>query len=254
MKISVITAVFNNKQFIEDAIRSVLSQTGVVVEYIVIDGGSTDGTLDVIDKYRDKIDIFHTGKDGGIYEALNRGLSVATGDFIGYLHSDDMFSSDVALSTLFQDVDSHVDLVYGDLDFVSRENVMCTVRRWKSSVFMPKGLRRGWMPPHPSFYARRDLMLSVGGFDTQFRISSDYDLIIKLFLIKHIRALYVPAVIVKMRVGGASHNSLQNTWRKFLENKRILDLHGFSGVTVAAIKIIRKLHQFFPIFISREKS
>lgn len=246
MKISLVTAVYNNEAHIADAIRSACTQTGIQLEYIVVDGGSTDRTIEIIRQHEEKIDIFTTGRDGGIYQALNKGLSLATGDFVGYLHSDDFFSSPQAIQALFQHAPTDVDAVYGDLDFVDRNNPERTVRRWRSCPFTLDLLKRGWMPPHPTLYVRRELMNKIGGFDSHYRICADYDFIIKLFATPGIRTHYAPEIIVKMRTGGASNNTVANAWRKFRENQLILENHGFHGRRVAAMKIMSKLHQFFP--------
>lgn len=246
MKTSVITAVYNNRAYIGDAIRSVLSQDFPNIEYIVVDGGSTDGTLEVIDQYRSRIDKFTSGRDGGIYQALNKGIAMASGDYIGFLHSDDLFSSKSALSSLFSKATPQVDALYGDLDFIDRLAQEKVVRRWKSSAFQHALLDKGWMPPHPTLYVRRELMQQLGGFNPQYRICADYDFILRLFSIPVISAHYEPSVIVNMRTGGTSNNSLRNAWRKYQENARILESNGFNGKRVAAMKMLGKLHQFVP--------
>lgn len=246
MKISLITAVYNNKTHIAHALASASSQTGVELEYIVVDGASTDGTLDIIRQHEDKIDTFTSGRDGGIYQALNKGFALATGNYVGYLHSDDFFSSSQAIQTLFQHAPHDVDAIYGDLDFVDRDDIEKTVRRWRSSPFTPSLLKRGWMPPHPTLYVRRELMTRLGGFDCRYPICADYDFIIKLFSLPDLRTHYVPEVIVKMRTGGASQNTLFNAWRKFKENQLILENNGFHGRRIAAMKIMSKVHQFLP--------
>ncbi len=246
IKISVITAVYNNRMHIADAIQSVLSQDFPNIEYIVVDGGSTDGTLEVIDQYRSRIDKFTSGRDGGIYQALNKGIDMASGDYIGFLHSDDLFASPNALSTLFAKTAPKTDALYGNLDFIDRLAQEKVVRRWKSSSFQHALLDKGWMPPHPTLYVRRELMLSLGGFNPQYRICADYDFILRLFSRPDIHTHYEPLVIVNMRTGGASNNSLRNAWRKYQENARILESNGFNGKRVAAMKILGKVHQFVP--------
>ncbi|MDN0084255.1 glycosyltransferase family 2 protein [Crenobacter sp. SG2305] len=245
IKISLITVVYNNKRHIADAIISATSQIDVNLEYIVVDGASTDGTIEIIKQYQDKIDVFQSSRDGGIYEALNAGLSLATGDFVGYLHSDDILASTESIKRLFQNSPEDADAVYGDLDFVDRDNINKTVRKWRSCNFMPRLLKWGWMPPHPTLYVRRELMNEIGGFDPRYRICADYDFIIKLFSRPGIKTHYTPEVIVKMRTGGASNNSVSNVLRKFRENQLILKNNGFHGRRVAAMKILSKIPQFF---------
>lgn len=245
MKISLITAVYNNKCHILDAINSASSQIGIDLEYIVIDGGSTDGTKEIIQANRDKIDKYISGPDGGIYEALNKGLSLATGEFIGYLHSDDFFAETDTLFKLFSSAPNDVDLIYGDLDFVDRNNHKRVVRKWQSSNFHSNLLKKGWMPPHPTLYVRRTLMNKIGGFNTRYRICADYDCILKLFSTRGVKTHYSGKVIVKMRTGGTSNNSVRNAWRKYLENRNILNENGYHGSMIALLKIISKIHQFF---------
>ena len=245
MKVSVITAVYNNATHVEDAILSVLSQKNIDIEYIIVDGASTDGTIQIINKYQSKIDKFVSGRDGGIYEALNKGLSLATGDYVGYLHSDDLLSHDSILHDLFRAAPKNTDILYGDIEFVSRDNIHKIVRHWRSSSFSPSLIQKGWMPPHPSLYVKRDLLNSISGFDTKFRISADYDLIIKLFSLPMVTHYYHPETIVKMRTGGASNNSFKNLIKKFNENVEILNNHGLSAQWVAARKILSKIHQYF---------
>lgn len=244
MKVSLITAVYNNKDHILDAINSVASQTGIDLEYIVIDGGSTDGTQEIIAANMHKIDKYVSGRDGGIYEALNKGLSIATGDYVGYLHSDDFFNSTTTLFKLISSAPKDADLIYGDLDFVDRDDKSRVVRKWRSCTFHPKLLNKGWMPPHPTLYVRRSVLNQIGGFDTQYRICADYDCILKLFSIPGVITHYSNEVIVMMRTGGASNNSIRNAWRKYQENRTILNRNGFNGSIVAFLKIVGKVHQF----------
>lgn len=244
MKISLITAVYNNKDYILDAINSAAAQTGIQLEYIVVDGDSSDGTKEIIHANSKKIDKFISGQDGGIYEALNKGLSLATGDFIGYLHSDDYFPSSDTLFNLFSSAPGDADIIYGDLHFVDRNNHERIVRKWKSRNYRPELLKYGWMPPHPTLYVRRSLLNEVGGFNTNYRICADYDCVLKLFSKTGIKTYYHNDVVVKMRTGGASNNTIKNVWRKYLENKSILNENGFNGNVVALLKIISKIHQY----------
>jgi glycosyltransferase len=244
MKVSIITAVYNNHSMVAKAVESVLAQKNIEIEYIVIDGQSTDGTLEIIESYRDKIDILVSGRDGGIYQALNKGLSLATGDYVGFLHSDDFFANDHVLEKLFKNITGEEAAVYGDLDYVLKNNVHKVVRHWKSMRFTPKLLKMGWMPPHPALYVRRDIFNSLAGFDPQYKIAADYHFILRLFREqKHVFS-YVPGVVVKMRTGGASNNSIGNIFKKFNEQRRILNSLGMGGGGVVLRKMLNKLHQF----------
>lgn len=245
MKISVITAVYNNVVEIEAALQSVLSQRGVVIEPIVVDGGSTDGTQEVLEAYRHRLGAYVSARDGGIYPALNRGLSLATGDYVGFLHSDDLFASQDALARLFGDLgDARPDAIWGDLNYVRKTDPDVIVRRWVSTSFTTKLLRRGWMPPHPALYVRRDRFLEVGGFDETMRIAADYDFILRLFAgSSDLR--YVPGTVVKMRTGGASNRSVGAILRKSREDVRALRRSGLPIVPALLGKNLSKIPQFF---------
>jgi glycosyltransferase len=245
MKVSIITAVYNNHGMIAKAIESVLSQQNIEIEYIVVDGKSTDGSLEVIERYRDKINVLVSGRDGGIYQALNRGLSLASGDYVGFLHSDDFYANEHVLGRLFKNINGDEAAVYGDLDYVLKHNIKKTIRHWKSSSFSPKLLKMGWMPPHPALYVRRDIFNQLNGFDVQYRIAADYHFILRLFSLSGHTFSYVPGVVVKMRTGGASNNSIKNIYYKFLEQRRILNSLGMGGGGVVIRKMLNKVHQFF---------
>lgn len=245
MKISVITAVYNNVTEIEAALQSVLLQRGIAVEPIVIDGDSTDGTREVLENYRHRLGSYVSARDGGIYPALNRGLSLATGDYVGFLHSDDLFASCDALTTLLGGLgDARPDAVWGDLNYVRKTDPSVIVRRWSSTPFEPKLLRRGWMPPHPALYVRRDRFLEMGGFDETMRIAADYDFILRLFAgSSDLR--YVPGTVVNMRTGGASNRSLRAIVRKSREDVRALRRSGLPIIPALLGKNLLKVQQFF---------
>lgn len=246
MKISVVTAVYNNVLEIEAAITSVLSQRGVTVEPVVIDGGSTDGTRELLDRYRDRFGAYVSARDGGIYPALNRGLSLATGDYVGFLHSDDLFASPDALATLFAGAgEDRPDALWGDLNYVRKADPGMIVRRWTSTPFTPGRLRRGWMPPHPALYVRRDRFLALGGFDEGMRIAADYDFILRLFAGGG-DFRYVPGTVVSMRTGGASNHSVGAVMRKSREDMTALRRAGIPAITALAAKNLSKLPQLLP--------
>ena len=246
MKVSVVTAVYNNVAEIETAITSVLSQRGVTVELVVVDGGSTDGTCDVLDRYRNHFGAYVSARDGGIYPALNRGLSLATGDYVGFLHSDDLFASVDALATLFGELGSaRPDAVWGDLDYVRKKDPTAIVRHWESTPFTSRRLRFGWMPPHPSLYVRRDRFLELGGFDQTMRIAADYDFILRLFGGGG-DFRYFPGTIVKMRMGGASNRSVSAVIRKSREDALALRRAGIPVIPAILAKNFSKIPQLLP--------
>jgi glycosyltransferase involved in cell wall biosynthesis len=247
MKISVITAVYNNVTTIAAALESTLSQHHSNVELIVIDGGSTDGTLDVIARFRDRISVFVSEPDRGIYDALNKGLRLATGDVLGFLHSDDLFADAECLSRVAAAMnDPSVDACYADLNYVRKDEPDKIVRAWKSGEFTPNKVRRGWMPPHPTLYVRCPVYENFGLFDTTYRIAADYDWMLR-FMRGSVNVLYIPHVQVLMRVGGASNRSLKNIIRKSREDFRALRRNGFvffAACVALTWKNLGKLPQF----------
>jgi glycosyltransferase involved in cell wall biosynthesis len=244
--VSIITVVYNNARFIKNSIQSVLSQNYARLEYVVIDGGSTDGTLDVIEKYREKISVFTSEADGGIYDALNKGVSLATGNIIGFLHSDDIFADKSVVSKIANHFEkTNADIIYGDLDYVRKDDLNFVVRHWRSGKYISSALGNGWIPPHPTFYARRDLYKKYGGFDISYKISADYDCMIRFLKEKDVRVSYIPEVLVKMRTGGMSNNRPINTIKKLYEDYLILNKNQVGGVKSLILKKIRKISQYF---------
>ncbi len=245
MKISVITAVYNNRDTVAQALDSALAQTHPDVELIVIDGGSTDGTLQVLQDYADRLAVLVSEPDRGIYDALNKGIARASGDVVGFLHSDDLFADASVLSRIAAAfADPSVDSVYGDLLYVSKDDPSRVVRTWRAGVFTPGKLAHGWMPPHPTFYVRRAVYEKLGGYDTSYRIAADYDCVLRLLGKGGVRAAYIPEVLVKMRVGGASNRSLSNILKKSREDYRALRVNGVGGLAALAWKNLSKLPQF----------
>lgn len=245
MKISVITACFNSENTIRDAIESVLSQDYEEVEYIVVDGASTDGTLKIINDYSERISRIISEPDKGIYDALNKGIEVATGDLVGFLHSDDLFADDTVLRLVAESAEGE-DAVYGDLNYVSARDTAHIVRRWKSKNFTPELLEQGWMPPHPSLYLRRNIYRDLGGFDLSFQIASDYESILRYFSQPGFKARYIPQVLVAMRLGGVSNGTLHGILRKMREDYAALRKNNISSPFGALVwKNFSKIPQFF---------
>lgn len=246
MKISVITAVFNRVGTIGESLRSSCEQCHPAVERVVIDGGSTDGTLDVVRSFRNNVVTVVSERDTGIYDALNKGVNAITGDVVGFLHADDLFNDKEVLSRVAVAMtDLSVAAVYGDLIYVSKDQPDHVVRDWQAGEYSAAKLRRGWMPPHPTLYARRSVFESVGLFDTSLRIAADYDWMLRLLLAGH-RVAYIPHVQVRMRTGGASNRNLDNILRKSAEDFTVLRRNGFSHAAAAMTllsKNLRKLPQ-----------
>lgn len=245
MKISVITAVYNNESTIEDAIQSVLSQTHDDIEYILIDGESTDSTYRIIDKYKDKIDTIVSEPDGGIYDALNKGIDKATGEVVCFLHSDDIYEDENVIKKVNELFETNpVDSVYGDLVYVKKTDVNTVVRYWKSGKFSYKKLKKGWMPPHPTFFVKKEVYKQYGNFDTSFRIAADYDIVLRFLGVHKISTVYIPEVLIKMRVGGESNKSLANLKKKTSEDIKALRKNNIGGYITILRKNLSKISQF----------
>ena len=246
LTVSVITAVYNSASTVADALASVRGQSWGAVEHIVIDGASTDGSLPILQAHAAQLAVLVSEPDKGIYDALNKGIARATGDVVGFLHADDVFAGpDVLAHVAAAFADPAVDAVYGDLDYVRQSDVTRRVRRWRSGPFRPGSLAWGWMPPHPALYVRRGWYERIGGFDTRYRISADYDSILRLFSRPDFNAVYLPEVLVKMRLGGASNGSVKAVLRKSREDYDALRRNQMGGLGALACKNISKLGQFF---------
>ena len=245
MKISVITAVYNRRDTLQDALDSIASQSHGALEHVVVDGASTDGTNDILQRNRERIAVLVSEPDKGIYDALNKGIQLSSGDVIGFLHADDVFADENAVSriaSVFEDPD--VEAVYGDLQYVSNKDISRTIRYWHAGVFTAGRLAWGWMPPHPTLYVRRRVYDRLGAFDTRYRIAADYDCILRFLGRGGIVPTYIPEVLVKMRVGGASNRSISNIFQKSREDYQALRGNGVGGLGALAWKNMSKLHQF----------
>ena len=243
--ISVITAVYNRADTIQGALDSLAGQTWPAVEHIVVDGGSTDGTLAVLEANRERIATLVSEPDDGIYDALNKGLALARGEVVGLLHSDDCFAHERVLERVAKAfADPDVEGVYGDLDYVSKAEPGRIIRRWRSGEYRRSQLAWGWMPPHPTLFLRRSVIERWGGYDTRYRIAGDYDAMLRYLARGGVRLAYLPEVLVKMRVGGESNRSLSRILRKSREDYRALRENGVGGLGTLLAKNLRKVGQF----------
>ena len=246
MKFSIITAVWNREATFGHALDSLAAQSHDDYEHLVQDGGSTDGTLALLAARPDPRRQIVSERDGGIYDALNRAIARASGDVIGLLHSDDFLAHPHVLARVKQRfAETGADAVYGDLEYVSGNDPSRVIRHWKSGEYHPAKLRRGWMPPHPALFLRREVIETWGGYDTNYRIAADYDSILRYFGKGQISAAWVPDVLVKMRVGGESNRSIERIMRKSREDYRALRQNRVGGIGALACKNFRKLGQFF---------
>lgn len=245
MRISVITAVYNRAKTVSQAIESVQAQRFAHVEHVIQDGGSTDGTLAIIEHLAGPHTSLVSERDFGIYDAINRGISRASGSVIGLMHSDDFFANEQVLEKVAQAMtDPSIDGVYGDLQYVASDNVARVVRHWRSGEYTPDRVRYGWMPPHPTLYLRRQVFEQWGLYDTSYRIAADYDAMLRYLVRGGIRLTYIPEVFVKMRVGGESNRSLDRIVCKSREDLRAIRANGIGGVGTLVMKNLRKISQF----------
>lgn len=243
---TIITAVYNRADTVGQAVASVHSQTWPSVEHVVIDGASDDGTLEVLHAAGACIASLVSEPDKGIYDALNKGFRASTGDIVGLLHSDDAFADDDVLGRVVEAFDDPaIDGVYGDLDYVAKDDVSRVIRRWRSGEFDRRRLSLGWMPPHPTLFLRRSVIDQLGGYDTSYQIAADYDFILRYLGRDGIKLAYIPEVLVKMRVGGESNRSLSRIIRKSREDYRALRSNGVGGVGALIWKNLSKVKQFF---------
>jgi glycosyltransferase len=247
MKVSIITAAFNNFATIEDSIQSVINQKYENVEYIIVDGGSTDGTVEIVKKYKDKITKWVSEADKGIYHALNKGLKMATGDIIGFLHADDMYAHSMVIDWVVSRImNCDSESCYGDLLYVQRKDINKVIRYWRSCYYTEGLFRKGWMPPHPTFFVKKKVYERYGCFNTDFKIAADYELMLRFLEKNKVSTHYIPEVLIKMRTGGKSNGSLKNIFLKSSEDYKAWKVNNLDGgFYTILLKNISKLPQFF---------
>lgn len=244
MKVSIVTPVYNDPR-VAYSIQSTLSQESVSnVELIVVDGGSDEETMATIDRYRDDIDVLVSEPDNGIYDAMNKGISLATGDIIGILNADDRYDDTSVLQrVLNQFSERDIDVCYGDLIYENRAGDV--VRRWKSGEFSSRRFFTGWMPPHPTVFVKRDIYDKYGTYDTQFRIAADYEFLLRIMLVGSVSTAYIDDVLVRMASGGRSNGSISNILKANREVCAAWRKHGmYAGYYVPVLKVLRKIPQF----------
>ena len=247
MKISIITVCYNSEKTIGDTLRSVFEQKYENIEHIIIDGGSTDRTLAVVATAGAHVAKIVSEPDNGIYDAMNKGIALATGDVVGFINADDFYPGPTVLAVVASAFESCVaDCCYGDLCYVKQEDVSKTVRYWRSAPFTLGLFGRGWCPPHPTFFVRREVYKRLGGFDLSFKIAADFELMARYLEAAHITSLYIPQVLVKMRLGGTTNRSLINIFKQNVEIRRALSSIGRRSSLVGFLsnKLFIRLIQF----------
>ncbi len=247
MKVSIITATFNSQSTLQDTISSVLQQTHPNIEYIIIDGSSTDKTADIVRSYGNAVTFFISEPDKGLYDAINKGILLATGDIVGILNSDDFFASPHIISTIVNAFEqNNIDAVYADVAYVKADDTGKVVRWYSSKNFNVYKLARGYMPAHPSFYIKRELYTRFGLYKTNYKIAADFEMMIRLFYTHKIRYQYLPLLFVYMRMGGVSNKNLHNIYLLNKETLRACRENNIrTSMVLLALKYFTKIFEYF---------
>jgi glycosyltransferase involved in cell wall biosynthesis len=252
MKISVVTVCLNAAETIGQTLQSIASQTYRDVERIVVDGVSTDATLDIVRQSQPPVARLISERDRGLYDAMNKGIAAATGDFLGFLNADDVYADAGVLSRIASALQATgCDALHGDLLYVSGSDPRKVVRYWKSEPYRSGLFEAGWHPAHPTLFVRTRLLQELGGFDTRFRYHADFDLMVRLFVEQRISSAYLPEVLVRMRTGGQSNRSIGNVVRGNRESYRIARR---AGIASSPSWFLRKLAYRVPQFFRRPPS
>ncbi len=247
MKISIITVTYNSAATVEQTINSVLSQNYKDVEYIIVDGSSTDNTLQIIGKYKDKISKIISEKDNGLYDALNKGLEFVSGDVVGILHSDDFYIDNTILEKYANTfIKNNSEAVYSDLFYVNKDDTDKVIRKWKSGNYKPNSFLHGWMPPHPTFFVKTEVYKKFGKFNLDFKHSADYEIMLRFVHRYKIKINYLHEFTIKMRVGGQSNASVENRLNANIEDRKAWKVNGLKPrFYTSYLKPFRKILQFF---------
>lgn len=252
MKVSIITATHNSAKFLDSCIRSVINQRYKDIEHIIVDGGSTDDTLSIIKHHNSNVAKWISEKDNGMYHAINKGMALATGDIIGVLNSDDLLASPDVISEIvncFQNND--MDSVYGDLVYVDPSDTSYVHRYWKGQEYKRKRFHYGWMPAHPTFYFKKELLAKYGGYENHYQTAADYELMARYLFLNKVSAMYLPKLLVRMRVGGVSNG---NVYKRLRANRRDYLAMKKNKVPLpfiaSILKPIRKMPQYYKSFMN----
>ena len=252
MKVSIITCCYNRVNTIRGAIESVLAQDYPNIEYIVIDGASNDGSLEVINEYRERISVIVSEPDHGMYEAINKGIRLATGDIVALVHSDDFLYDDHVVSDVVKEFErSQADFLYADGLFVDADNTDRVVRNWIGGNYKRGKVKFGWLPLHPTCYIKRSIIELLGQYDETYKMAADTDFLIRYLYEARLQVTYLHRYVVRMRMGGMStdRSRMKAMWK---EDIAIMRKHGFSPVPTKLMKMMWKVPQFISAkFISK---
>jgi len=246
LKLSIITVCYNSASTIRDTIESVFSQDHCDIEYIVVDGGSKDGTQAIVESYGERISRFVSEPDKGLYDAMNKGVALATGDVIGILNSDDFYEDPTSASSVVKAFVRHPesDVVFGDVVFVSAPDLKKVTRFYRGNRFAPWKLRFGWMPPHPATFIRKSAYTKVGFYSLKYRISADYEFFVRLFMVQRLKYSYLDKVLVRMRSGGASTAGLKSSLKLNMEIVEACRTNGvYTNLPMLLLKLPFKLYE-----------
>lgn len=247
MKISIITVCYNSEKHIKTAIESVINQTYNNIEYIVVDGASKDKTVDIVKSYGDKITKFVSEPDKGIYDAMNKGFQMATGDYLAVINSDDFYMSNNAIESVVNELNKkQTESLFADLIYVEENNTDKQVRYWKSNEFVKGSFKKGWHPAHPTFFVKNEVYKKYGYFDLSFKLAADFELMLR-FLEKHqISSCHLPKPIIKMRLGGATNKNFKNIYNQNIECYRAFKVNHLPvSILYPLYRLLPKLIQFF---------
>jgi len=247
MKISIITVVYNGEAYLRDCIESIIHQSYPNVEYIIVDGDSTDGTLSIIEEYKMHVHQLISEPDQGLYDAINKGIAMASGEIVGILNADDMLADRNVIEQIAKSfiLDSSIDAVYGDLNYVHPINNKI-IRTWKSKQADEKDIARGWMPAHPTLYIRKALFEKYGNYALNLGTAADYDLILRYFYQHQLKAYYLPFLMVNMRMGGISNKNFLSLLGAFQNDYKALKMNNMPyAFSVLLRKKLSKLKQYW---------
>lgn len=247
MKVTIITVTYNSGKYLEDCIKSVIMQRYPNIEHIVVDAKSTDNTMDIVRKYESNISKWISEPDRGMYDAINKGMAMATGDIIGTLNSDDILVDDDVIESIAKAFEeNHVDTVYGDLEYVAANDTNKIIRIWKGKPFKRSLFRYGWMPAHPTFYIKRSLVERCGYYQNHYYTAADYEFMARYLYKNKVSAYYLPKLIVKMRMGGQSNSGLRQRLRANRRDYLAMKKNDIPfAFFVSILKPLIKVNQFF---------
>ena len=247
MKVTLITATYNSEKFLEDCIVSVINQRYKNIEHIIVDGKSTDGTIAIIKKYESQISRWISEADKGMYDAINKGMEIATGDVIGILNSDDMLDSEEVIGWIVKAFEEEkVDSIYGDLEYVDAIDTNKIYRIWKGKEYKRSLFHHGWMPAHPTFYFKRSLLSKYGGYENHYYSAADYEFMARYLYKYRVSSFYIPKLIVKMRRGGQSNSNLRQRFRANRRDYLAMKKNNIPfAFFVSILKPLSKVHQYY---------